>query len=42
LRRYAEVEVESRELVRGDIVKLGTGDVVPADLRMIKVGGCAG
>ena len=36
IRGGEEVQVESRELVRGDIVKLGTGDVVPADLRMIK------
>eukprot|EP01047_Picozoa_sp_COSAG01_P005184 COSAG01_NODE_175_length_22996_cov_18.857892_14_plen_1178_part_00 len=36
IRGGQEVEVESRELVRGDIVKLGTGDVVPADVRCIK------
>eukprot|EP01046_Picozoa_sp_COSAG06_P055962 COSAG06_NODE_10445_length_1679_cov_1.204301_1_plen_209_part_10 len=30
-----ESQVESRDLVRGDIVKLGTGDVVPADVRVI-------
>ena len=30
-----ESQVESRDLVRGDIVKLGTGDVVPADIRVI-------
>ena len=36
IRGGQEVQVESRELVKGDIVKLGTGDVVPADLRMIK------
>jgi magnesium-transporting ATPase (P-type) len=32
-----ELEVESKELVPGDIVKMGTGDVVPADVRLIKV-----
>jgi potassium/sodium efflux P-type ATPase len=31
-----EKSVESRELVPGDVVKLGTGDVVPADVRCIK------
>ena len=35
IRGGEECEVESRELVRGDIVKLGTGDVVPADVRVI-------
>jgi len=30
-----EVQVESREIVVGDVVKLGTGDVVPADVRCI-------
>ena len=33
IRGGEEVQVESKELVRGDIVKLGTGDVVPADVR---------
>ena len=28
-------QIESRELVRGDVVKLTTGDVVPADIRII-------
>ena len=36
IRDGEEVQVESRELVRGDIVKLGTGDVVPADVRCVK------
>lgn len=30
------ISIESRELVIGDIVQLGTGDVVPADVRCIK------
>jgi magnesium-transporting ATPase (P-type) len=29
--------IDTRELVPGDIVLLGNGDVVPADLRMLKV-----
>ena len=33
IRGGEEVQVESKDLVRGDIVKLGTGDVVPADVR---------
>lgn len=36
IRDGVEVQIESREMVRGDIVKLGTGDVVPADVRLIK------
>ena len=28
--------MDSVNLVPGDVVKLGTGDVVPADLRMVK------
>lgn len=36
IRGGEEIEIESREMVRGDIVKLGTGDVVPADVRLIK------
>lgn len=35
IRGGEEIQVESRELVVGDIVKLGTGDVVPADVRVI-------
>ena len=31
-----EVQIESREIVRGDIVKLGMGDVVPADIRCME------
>lgn len=30
-----EVELDCREIVRGDIVKLGTGDVIPADCRLV-------
>jgi len=37
IRGGEDLEVDSRELVRGDIVKLMTGDVVPADVRCIKV-----
>lgn len=36
IRDGKDVQIESREMVRGDIVKLGTGDVVPADVRLIK------
>ena len=36
IRGGEEVQVESKDLVRGDIVKLGTGDVVPADVRCVK------
>jgi len=36
IRDGQEVQVDSKDLVRGDIVKLGTGDVVPADMRMLK------
>ena len=36
IRDGQECQVESRDLVRGDIVKLGTGDVVPADVRCVK------
>lgn len=36
IRGGEEIQIESREMVRGDIVKLGTGDVVPADVRLIK------
>lgn len=35
LRDGEEISVESATLVVGDIVKLGTGNVVPADLRLI-------
>ena len=31
-----EVEVDSRDLVPGDIVLLGEGDVVPADIRLLE------
>ena len=36
IRGGEEVQVDSSDLVRGDIVKLGTGDVVPADVRCVK------
>ena len=36
IRDGEEVSIESKNMVRGDIVKLGTGDVVPADCRCIK------
>lgn len=36
IRGGEEVQVDSAYLVPGDVVKLGTGDVVPADLRMVK------
>ena len=36
IRDGEEVQVDSADLVRGDIVKLGTGDVVPADVRCVK------
>ena len=37
IRGGKEDTIESRELVQGDIVKLATGDVVPADIRCITV-----
>lgn len=37
IRDGEEKEVEATTLVPGDIVKLGTGDVVPADVRCITV-----
>eukprot|EP00606_Chrysophyceae_sp_TOSAG23-5_P000404 GSChrysophyteH2.ASY1.ANO1.399.1 assembled CDS len=36
IRDGEEVQVESKYLVVGDIVKLGTGDVVPADVRVFR------
>jgi len=36
IRDGKEDSIESRDLVPGDIVKLGTGDVVPADVRCIE------
>jgi len=36
IRDGKEIQIKSREMVTGDIVKLGTGDVVPADVRCIK------
>jgi len=36
IRDGQEVEIKSREMVVGDIVKLATGDVVPADIRCVK------
>jgi magnesium-transporting ATPase (P-type) len=36
IRGGEEVQIESRDMVRGDLVKLGTGDVVPADVRLVK------
>jgi P-type Ca2+ transporter type 2C len=36
IRGGEDVQVESKFLVVGDIVKLGTGDVVPADVRVFK------
>jgi len=36
IRGGEDILVESREIVRGDIVKLGTGDVVPADIRLVQ------
>ncbi len=35
-REDAEMEIDSKDLVVGDIVILDTGDVVPADVRIIK------
>jgi P-type Ca2+ transporter type 2C len=35
IRDGEEIRVESSDIVRGDLVKLGTGDVVPADVRCI-------
>jgi len=35
IRDGQEVQVESRRLVKGDIVLLGVGDVVPADVRVM-------
>ena len=39
LRNNNLTEVDSRELVSGDIVYLNMGDIIPADLRLIKVEG---
>jgi potassium/sodium efflux P-type ATPase len=36
VRNGQEVKVDTTTIVRGDIVVLGTGDVVPADLRLIE------
>merc|ERR1719478_894769 len=36
LRDGNEVKIDTTVIVRGDIVVLGTGDVVPADLRLIE------
>lgn len=36
LRDGVYVELPSRDLVRGDLVELETGDIVPADLRLIE------
>ncbi|MFN3921736.1 MAG: cation-translocating P-type ATPase, partial [Caldimicrobium sp.] len=36
LRDGKEVEIDSAELVPGDIVLLGEGDIVPADIRLIE------
>ena len=36
VREDSEMEVDSRELVVGDIVILDTGDMIPADVRIIK------
>jgi len=36
LRDGLEMKVETTSIVRGDVVVLGTGDVVPADLRLIE------
>ncbi len=35
IRDGEEKIIDSRVLVRGDIIKLGTGDVVPADMRLV-------
>ena len=35
LRGGKEIEIKSNHIVRGDIVILGTGDVCPADVRLI-------
>ncbi|MBO4798601.1 MAG: hypothetical protein J5494_07545, partial [Candidatus Methanomethylophilaceae archaeon] len=35
-REGVEVEMDSRELVVGDIIILDTGDIVPADVRILK------
>lgn len=35
-REDTEIEIDSRELVVGDIVILDTGDMVPADVRIVK------
>eukprot|EP00746_Dinoflagellata_sp_MGD_P159973 gnl/MRDRNA2_/MRDRNA2_86793_c0_seq1.p1 gnl/MRDRNA2_/MRDRNA2_86793_c0~~gnl/MRDRNA2_/MRDRNA2_86793_c0_seq1.p1 ORF type:complete len:1036 (-),score=234.58 gnl/MRDRNA2_/MRDRNA2_86793_c0_seq1:731-3838(-) len=36
LRGGAEIKVQTRDIVRGDIVILGVGDVVPADIRLVE------
>lgn len=35
-REGAEIEIDSKELVVGDIIILDTGDMIPADVRIIK------
>ena len=37
IRNNQEIKVPARELVPGDIVLLETGDIVPADLRLLQV-----
>jgi magnesium-transporting ATPase (P-type) len=35
LRNGSEIKIDTTTIVRGDVVILGTGDVVPADMRLI-------
>ena len=37
IRNGKEVKIETKTLVPGDVVKLGTGDRMPSDIRLIKV-----
>ncbi|VVB80695.1 Copper-exporting P-type ATPase B [uncultured archaeon] len=37
IRNGAVIEIDSREVVPGDIIHLSVGDIVPADLRLIEI-----
>lgn len=41
VRNGADIKIETKNLVPGDTVKLGTGDRIPADIRLLTVGNFA-